>query len=177
MPEPSRQTLSMPQPQRAQSSPPQPQQAKVTEAAPRVTYLPGDGDPAVTKYRGITFKAHQPTEVTKEIVDAVRGNRFFQIGDEPVQQAATDLPKTHEQYRAWVINWMKDVSTVRDLIRHWTEDQSLRHTCEVGSDDMNYLGTIIAPKVEGMRRSEGLSEQQLANLWIQAGVFELPWRS
>jgi hypothetical protein len=72
---------------------------------------------------------------------------------------------------------MEGVSTIEQLVKNWAQDRDVRLKCETGHDDISYLGTLIEPKLRQMRLSEGLSESQVAELWMRYGVFELPWRA
>ena len=80
-------------------------------------------------------------------------------------------------YRGYVLEWMKSVSTIEDLVKHWAADRNLRVKCEVGEDDIRYLGTLIEPKLRQMRLQAGLSDTAVADIWVKHGVLDLPWRA
>jgi hypothetical protein len=80
------------------------------------------------------------------------------------------------EYRGYVANWLNSVRTTEALILKWSSDRDLRERCDVGSDDFEYLGTLIEPKAASLARQDGLSDQQVASLWVKHGIFELPWR-
>lgn len=143
-----------------------------------LTYCPGEGDPHVTTWRGVEFKANVPTRVTDmDAIEVARGNRYFRVGDSESAHNPHQAPKDAMQYRGHVLKWMAEVSTVEHLVRHWAADRNLRSKLEVGQDDIGYLGTLIEPRLEKMRKAEGLNQQQTAELWIKHGVLELPWRA
>lgn len=158
-----------------------PKQGAPKDDGEDVVYMPGEGDPSSCKWRGIEFKANIPVRVRESdrpgMLEAARGNRFFRVGSEKSQNENFGPPKTAMEYRAYVVDWMKEVSTVDQLVAHWAADRQLRVTCEVGQDDIAYLGTLVEPKLKQMRMAEGLSESQAAELWIKHGVLELPWRA
>lgn len=148
----------------------------------QVTYLPAEGDPAHTKWRGYEFKANVPVLVKdKELVEKAKTNQFFKVGNTPPStQSQMTKPATVDQYKAWVIAWLKQCMTVDDLARHWAVDQSLRIACEVGgpgSPHLRYLGTLIEPKLRAMSMAEGLNDSQMAEVFVRHGILELPWRS
>jgi hypothetical protein len=143
-----------------------------------VTYLPPPGDADVVKWRGVEFKAHVPVRITdKDHIDACRNNRFFRIGDQSGAAAPRGLPSDAMTYRGHVLDWMRDVQTIDQLARCWAADRDLRAECEIGYDDMQYLGTLIEPKLRDMRQSEGLNQVQVAEIWMKHGVLDLPWRA
>jgi len=143
-----------------------------------VTYLPGEGDPVKTKWRGVEFTANVPTRVTnKDHLAAARANRFYRVGNDAPQENPNRAPTDAMEYRGHVLGWMEGVSTIEQLVKNWAQDRDVRLKCETGHDDISYLGTLIEPKLRQMRLSEGLSESQVAELWMRYGVFELPWRA
>lgn len=171
------------------NDPPRPAQAQTIapakpETAPDegedLTYLPQAGDPASVKWRGVEFKANVPRRITDlDHIEAARTNRFFRVGKgDPKYEGRNpnDPPATPMQYRAHVVAWIKTCETVEDVVKHWSDDRVLRQTCEVGSDDIQWLGSLVEPQLATFRRREGLSDAAVANVWIKYGVLDLPWR-
>lgn len=143
-----------------------------------VTYIPGSEDPPVAKWRGHEFKANVPLRITdRDLIASARGNRFFQVGADAPTAASNSPPETAMQYRAHVVAWMKGVETVEDIAKHWAADARLRVACEVGDDDIEWLGRLFEPKLHKMRMTEGLKETDVAAIWVRHGVLQLPWRS
>jgi hypothetical protein len=143
-----------------------------------VTYCPGRDDPHVTKWRGVEFKANVPMRVTNaEMIDAARLNRFFRVGNETNINTPHAPPTTAMAYRGWVLDWVKEVETIDQLVTHWAADRALRSSCEVGQDDISFLGTLIEPKLKQFRMAAGLSDAQVADIWVKHGILELPWRA
>lgn len=144
-----------------------------------IIYTPGPGDPSEAKWRGIVFKANVPVRVKdKAHIEAARGNRFFRVGDEaPAGGGPPKDPKTPMEYRAHAVEWIKASQTIEDVVKHWAEERTLRQTCEVGSDDVQWLGHLVEPKLHQFKMAEGLSDHEIAGIWIKYGVFDLPWRS
>ena len=73
-----------PKPHAPQPAPP-PAPAPADEAPPagedHVTYLPGEGDPPTTTWRGEEFRANVPVRITDpDHIEAARTNRFFRVG-------------------------------------------------------------------------------------------------
>ena len=143
-----------------------------------ITYLPGEGDPHTIKWRGVEFRANTPVwSDNSDMIEAARTNRFFRVGDASHERRHDEAPQDAMEYRRHVLNWMKSVTTVDQLVTNWSADRSLRDKCEVADDDIRYLGTLIEPKLRDMRAAEGLSETAMASIWIKHGVLELPWRA
>jgi hypothetical protein len=144
-----------------------------------ITYLPGPMDPPVTKWRGHTVQANVPKEFTApaEHFEHARGNKFFRVGNEAVKRDSMTLPATAEQYRAYIVNWLKDpaIQHADQLIARFAKDRDLRTACEVGSDDYAWIATLFMPKLHELSRADELTEPQVATLWISHGINELPW--
>ncbi len=148
------------------------------DASELITYLPPAGDADVVKWRGVEFHANVPVRLTnKDHIEAARGNRFFRVGDEVKGDNPNLAPSDAMEYRAHAVDWIARVSTVDQLVRNWSADRDLRIKCEVGYDDIMYLGTLVEPKLRQMRLSEGLSDMQVAEVWVKHGILDIPWRS
>ena len=155
-----------------------PKDAPKPEPGEDVVYLPGDGDPAKLIWRGIEFLANVAQRVLDpDHIEAARGNRYFRVGNEGPKENPNEGPKDSMDYRGYVLEWMKSVSTIEDLVKHWAADRNLRVKCEVGEDDIRYLGTLIEPKLRQMRLQAGLSDTAVADIWVKHGVLDLPWRA
>ncbi len=129
------------------------------EAGEMVTYLPQEGDPPSTKWRGIVFHANVPKRITDAShLAAARLNRFFKVGafDPEVDRVPTEYekaPKTSEQYRAHCIAWLPKMSSVDQLDTKWASEETLRMDCDVGTDDIDYLQHLIAPKRAELKKA------------------------
>jgi hypothetical protein len=152
-----------------------------------VTYLPAAGDKPTTRWRGLEFKANVPVRVTdKDHLEAIKGNPFFRVGKgdgKYPDRHPSDAPTNPMEYRAHVVAWIKEISaksdppgTIEDIVKHWADDRALRQTCDAGSDDIKWLGTIVEPKLMEFKRRDGLNENQVAQVWIKYGFVEIPWR-
>lgn len=163
----------------------QPQPNDAPPAAPTeefegedLTYVPGSDDPPTCKWRGREFRANVPMRIKdKSLIEAARVNRFFRVGGAGPEPGDNDPPKTAVQYRAHVVAWMKAVNTVDDLVVKWSEDRDMRRVCEVGHDDIDWLGRLFEPKLHHMRIEEQLSELDVAGVFVKHGILEIPWRS
>ena len=149
-----------------------------------VTYLAGEGDPAKVKWRGIEFNANVPVRLTdKAHIEAARGNRCFRVGNES-KDTPFKAPADAMEYRAHVVDWMRGVDRLEDptekleyIIGKWAGDRNLRVVCEVGQDDIAFLGTMFEPKMAALRKAAGLNNLQVADMWVRHGILDLPWRS
>ena len=149
-----------------------------------VTYIAGEGDPARVKWRGIEFHANVPVRITNEShIAAARGNKFFRVSGETSKPDPFREPTNAMEYRAHVVDWMRGVSNYDDpaekidyIIRKWASDRNYRTVCEVGQDDVAFLGTMFEPEMQRLRKAAGLSDMQVADMWVRHGVLDLPWR-
>ena len=143
-----------------------------------VTYIPRAGDPETTKWRGVEFPANVPVRVTDEShIAAARSNSYFRVGNEINKDTPNGPPTDGMGYRGHVVGWIGAVTTIDQLVSRWAADRDLRAKCDVGLDDIQYLGTLIEPKIRVMRQAEGLSQAQIAEIWMKHGVLDLPWRA
>lgn len=157
-----------------------------------ITYVPGPMDPSVVKWGGMTFQANVPKEVTghaegttaqqlaHQVIERARENKHFRVGEgassRPRREAVT-LPKTSEEYRAYVVGWLKDpaIEHASDLIARFARDRELQAACEVGHDDFAYIATLFMPRLHELAKADELSEAQVSSLWINHGFNVLPW--
>lgn len=160
-----------------------------------VTYVPGEGDPAYTKWAGQTFQANVPKELighadgtpqqklNLHIIDSVKnGNKSFTLGGQKPKGKSTAAPKTADEYKSYFVDWLSKVNTpdshIRSadaLIARFAQDHQLQDACEVGADDFAYLGGLFMPRLHELAKGDELTEQQVAGLWLQHGVNQLPW--
>lgn len=134
----------------------QPEQETVSE---QVTYRPGPEGPASTMWHGITFHANVPKTVTHaSLIEAARTNRFFKVGEFTAADAVpttneAPLPKTSEQYRAHFVGWLPKVSSIAEFDAKWMSEESLRMACGTGSDDLEFMRGLAAPKLGDLRKA------------------------
>lgn len=179
-----------PQPQAPTATPAAPPENPVTgaPAAPQtpsgqqqLTYVPSEGDPHSVTWRKRTFAANVPVVVDDlDMIEAARGNSRFIVGDFKagmMPPKVNEIPTSPTGYRLHVMQWMRDVVSVDQLVEQWGKDRALRGACDVGADDISYLGTLLDPKMRELQRRDGLSDQQLASVWIKHGFLEIPWRT
>lgn len=127
-------------------------------ASEPVTYLPQDGDPAKTRWRGTMFHANIPVAISDpDMLAAARSNKFFHVGEGAPHVVVEETlePKTPEQYRAHVVGWLKTVETMRELDDKWEAEEVLRIHVGAGTDDIEYLKTLLGPKREELRKAGG----------------------
>ena len=125
-----------------------------------ITYLPGPEDGVKTTWHGIVFHANVPKTVTKPLlIEQARTNKFFHVGPFDAAKAVAiaeqpPSPKTPEQYRAHAVAWLKTVKNVDELDMKWAGEETLRIECEAGTDDVDYLMSLILPKRAELRKME-----------------------
>lgn len=123
-----------------------------------VTYVPQqEGDPHKTRWAGIVFHANVPVRVTNpRLVEKARENPWFHVGEgPPVPRTAPkrERPKTPDQYRAHVVAWLKEMDSPEELQARWIAEEGLRQECGVGPGDLDYLETLIRPKLTELKRA------------------------
>ena len=159
-----------------------------------VTYMPGDGDPASTKWRGIVFHANVPKPISKRVLlEAARGNKFFKVGKFDPSRDGAPLPdfngdpKTADEYRRHAVGWINKLGVhpepdthprpedLDEMIKTWIAETRMREMCEVGSDDYSYIGTLFLPKMYELARVAELNNDQLVKRWASYGITQLPF--
>jgi hypothetical protein len=155
-----------------------------------ITYVPGPLDPVTIKWAGHTFAANVPKEITGHatgserekanlnLIESARTNKHFTVGNAKPKRDAASLPTTADGYKAYMVGWLKDdpaIETTDQLIGRFAKESPLREACEVGHDDYQYLSTLFMPKLYELAKADELSKEQLAALWINHGINQLPW--
>lgn len=154
-----------------------------------ITYLPSNGDPSNTIWCGHTFRANVPKDITGQaegseserlnhhLIESARSNPHFKVGDAKPKRANRELPKTAEEYRAYIAAWLQDPSIQHadQLIARFAKDRDLQVACEVGSSDWALIATLFVPKLHEMSKADELTDGQVAQMWVNAGINQLPW--
>lgn len=155
-----------------------------------LTYVPGNGDPAATKWGGHTFHANVPKELTghpdgnererlnHHIITSARNNPCFSVGGEkPAARPGAKKPKTAEEYRAFFAKWLLDpaIEHVDQLIARFARDRELQAACEVGTADFALIGELFMPRLHELAKADEMSHEQVAATWINHGYNQLPW--
>lgn len=177
----------------------QPRVAGETEPASEpytemVTYTPGPLDPVTAKWCGHVFHANVAKEIkahadgaerdklNHHLVERARENKFFLVGTakDGTAKAKRDpqaMPTTAREYVGYMVEWLKDdsIQNAEQLISRFARDRDLRATCDVGTDDYNYLATLFMPKLHELQRMDELSDAQIGSLWVSHGINQLPW--
>lgn len=166
------------------------EQEEVQPVTETITYVPGDGDPAITRWAGQTFHANMPKEITGyadgtaqqkmnlHIIERARdpNQKHFRCASQKNERQTSTLPKTADEYRAYMIGWLgQKYETTDSMIARFAQDKQLQVACEVGTDDYAYLGGLFMPKLHELAKAEELSQGQVAHLWLQHGFNALPW--
>jgi len=76
-----------------------------------------------------------------------------------------------------MIDWIKDpaIEHTDQLIARFACDRELQAICEVGADDYAYLATLFMPRLHDLAKGDELTEGQVASIWINHGINQLPW--
>lgn len=134
---------------------------------PKITYTPiHDGDPANTLWNRHRFRANVPVAVqdvkgglsAKEMVEAARGNPWFQVEGEEQAKTTPTVPETPEQYRMHAIAWIRTAIGSGEMVRRWGAEEELRTECGVGDDDVAYIQSIYRPRLVILKDSEKLAQ-------------------
>lgn len=174
--------------ERIEQDPPQ----EVTET---VTYVPGPMDPSIVKWAGHTFQANVPKQLTgheeghpdatertrmnMHVIERARENKHFSVGGARPKRDKAALPTNADEYLAYAIEWLKDpaIETAEQLIARFAQDRSLQERCEVGSDEFDKLATVLMPRLSELQKADSLTDPQLAQIWVNHGIMQLPWSS
>lgn len=166
-----------------------------------LTYVAGEGDPPFVKWGGQTFHHNTPKELkahaegterermNHSLIESARGNKHFKVAGKLAKHAIdpATTPKDSAQYRAHVVKWLTEIKADKEghlnddsshteaIVKAWAKDKALREACEVGTDDLDYIGTLLMPLLYDCAKAEGLSVEQLGKLWADNGITELPW--
>jgi len=122
-----------------------------------VTYIPQEGDPAHVTWNGHTFHANKPVRLKHpDMIDKAKGNPWFSVEghDRAAKSADKGMPTDWESYRRYAIQWFKDVRSSSAMVRRWEDEESLRDKCGVGTDDLEYLNKLYAPRLAELKRLE-----------------------
>jgi hypothetical protein len=135
-------------------------------------WCPGEGDSAVTKWNGFTFKAGTPTKISKnktvkqlitqkyrqqdgtfitrgvelEVLmrDVVKTNpRFSLNGAPPAEQKALGQPTTPEEYKNHANKWIMMASSAAFLDARWNNEEMLREQCGVEGKEIAEIMSIF----------------------------------
>ncbi len=129
---------------------------------PKVTYVPQEGDPSTVTWNGHKFTANVPREVSNaEMLKLAATNPWFDVEGSPAPTAIDEAkrrgrppkPKTAEEYRAWAVSWIGKSETSADLQSRWDGEADLRTACGVGGDDLDYIATIMQPRLAELQKS------------------------
>lgn len=156
-----------------------------------ITYIPGQGDPVTVKWAGQTFHANVPKELTGDasgsetaqlnhhiITTARNGHPHFVAGGGDAKpRASRKAPKTAEEYRAHVAKWLQDpdIDTPEKLIGKFAKEREMQAACEVGTTDYELIGQLLMPRLGDLAKHSDMTEQQVAQAWLRAGITQLPW--
>lgn len=141
------------------------QKSAAAPAAVEVTYTPGREDPVSVTWNKIVFEANKPRMVNDpRIVERAKRNPWFKVeGEKQADKGydpATDTPVNSTQYRAYAITWLKTVKSSSELTTRWSKEEELRATCDVGTDDLDYIARHYDPRLEELRKMEAAGEAQ-----------------
>lgn len=156
-----------------------------------LTYLPGEGDPATVKWGGHVFRANVGKEikgdpdgtpqeqVNHQIIVSARNNHphFSVAGQKGPRKQRNPVPTNAEEYRRYFVGWLNDPSIVSAeiMIERFAKDRELQSRCEVGTDDFAFIRDLFMPKLSDLARADEMSNEQVAQLWLNHGYNQLPW--
>ncbi|MDI1265596.1 MAG: hypothetical protein PS018_20305 [bacterium] len=162
---------------------------ETTSVTEFITYLPGQSDPATVTWCGHTFRANLPKEITGrdggsereqlnyDLIERARDNPHFKVEGAKPKRSTRDLPQSADEYRAYIAAWLQDpnLQHADRLIARFAQDRELQAACEVGTSDWSMIGALFMPKLHELAKADELTEGQVAQLWVNAGINQLPW--
>ena len=156
-----------------------------------LTYLPGEGDPSTVKWGGHVFRANVAKEITGDasgseqekinhsmIVSARNNHPHFSIaGERRPRKVRNPVPTNAEEYRRYFVSWLNDPGMIsaEAMISRFAKDRELQAACEVGADDFAYIRDLFMPKLSDLARADEMSVEQVAQMWLNHGINQLPW--
>lgn len=149
----------------------------------KCTYVPPDGEAASTVAYGRKWRANVPVDLPDDaaipcmesvrttnpdgtvilttvtrlipIIELMRGNSSFQVGDEPTQQVerrlAPDDVETAPDYRRYALQWFAEETSVKGFQERWEDEEGMRERAGVTDDDINYLKTFMGPRLHELQ--------------------------
>lgn len=160
-----------------------------------LTYVPGEGDPASTKWGGHTFHANTPKEIrghtegtraeqiNAQIIELARNNPFFRVGNERApRREVPKEPTTPAEYKAYFVGWLKtfhpmdaEGALADGLVGRFARDRKLHESCEIGADDFAFISDLFMPRLHEFAKADGLDAKGVAAVWLRHGYNQLPW--
>ena len=122
-----------------------------------ITYVPRlDGDPFNTSVEGIRFEANKPRLVSNPaVIEMAKTNPWFKVGDRaPAPLPTYGKPQNDIEYRRYAIEWMQKAKSSDEVRRRWDAEEDLRSTCDIGTEDLDFLAPYYQSRVEQLVKAE-----------------------
>jgi hypothetical protein len=132
---------------------------------PKITYAPvSESAPYETIWNKHRFRANIPTAVrdvvggntAAQMIESAKGNIDFMVEGFPRAAPRPVDPETPEQYKTYAVGWIRHSINSVELMRRWKNERDLREECGVGTDDEEYLHSILNPRHSLLKESEKL---------------------
>jgi hypothetical protein len=132
---------------------------------PKITYAPvSESAPYETIWNKHRFRANIPTAVrdvvggntAAQMIESAKTNPDFMVEGFPRAIPRALDPETPEQYKTYAVGWIRHSINSVELMRRWKNERDLREECGVGTDDEEYLHSILNPRHSLLKESEKL---------------------
>jgi hypothetical protein len=132
---------------------------------PKITYAPvSESAPYETIWNKHRFRANIPVVVrdvvggntAAQMIESAKGNIDFMVEGFPRAAPRPIDPETPEQYKTYAVGWIRHSNNSVELMRRWKNERDLREECGVGTDDEEYLHSILNPRHSLLKESEKL---------------------
>lgn len=126
-----------------------------------VTYKPGPEDPSETTWNGHRFLANVGRPVIDNgephgMVALAKGNMCFEVeGHDKKEKVPAGSPTTPDAYKAYAVDWFKKAKTASDFEARWDDEEEMRERAGIGSDDLDWLDSLIAPRLAELKKADG----------------------
>lgn len=154
-----------------------------------ITYVPGPMDPVHTTWCGHKFEANIPKEIkghaagtererlNATLIERARDSKHFRVGNAKPRRDPAKEPTTAEEYRQYFAEWLKlpSFEHAEDLIARFSRDREVQQVCGVGTDDYEFMGRLLTPRLHDLAKRDELTDPQLAAVWLRYGFNQLPW--
>jgi len=147
---------------------------------PKVTYMPGEGDPHTTRVHGVLFRANVPVEVPgdKKVEQLISVPRDTENGERRTskltQMALVKLLATNpqfavegeaqakhvkpsrriesaEDYQSYAVEWIKQQQDAQAMDDRWEREQPLRDELSIDDAMVNRLTDELAMRAAKLR--------------------------
>jgi hypothetical protein len=147
---------------------------------PKVTYIPGEGDPHTTRVHGVLFRANVPVEIAgdkkvEQLISVARDTehgerRTSKLSNMPLVKLLATNPQfsvegeaqakhlkpsrrieSAEDYQAYALEWINQQQDIQAMDDRWDKEQPLRDELTIDDAMMNRLSDALVLRAAKLR--------------------------